>query len=414
MARANHPSWMYTIVPINVISSGLSVLIPLYILSLHGNVFDVGIAVALYNLVVIPSSLIWGKLADKSRQNRIFVIGSTAATIPILLMLLLFRSIAFAYLGYAVYAIAAAASAPAINIMVMGTRRSRKMPQTYSRYGTFTLVGSLIAYAIGAFLDGSGLAYYLAILIVFNVAALIMSITLIRERRTYAKNELKYVGNATPVLNALAPKSPHSLISASFMKRLYSSFKTGENNSVYILFLAIAFFALGYNLFNTSFIPYLEVHGLTYGKIFMINIANSLGQILILVLVAFKIRIRNINRYYTLSTVYRSTGYVLSSLAIILPISAFFITNVFAYLIAGFAFAAWSISSSVMLYEKIRGAKQGYYIGLWTAILGGSSVAGSLISGAISSVYGYLATFILAVIVTAVSGLVFESRIKPS
>ena len=405
---------MYTIVPINVISSGLSVLIPLYILSLHGNVFDVGIAVALYNLVVIPSSLIWGKLADKSRQNRIFVIGSTAATIPILLMLLLFRSIAFAYLGYAVYAIAAAASAPAINIMVMGTRRSRKMPQTYSRYGTFTLVGSLIAYAIGAFLDGSGLAYYLAILIVFNVAALIMSITLIRERRTYAKNELKYVGNATPVLNALAPKSPHSLISASFMKRLYSSFKTGENNSVYILFLAIAFFALGYNLFNTSFIPYLEVHGLTYGKIFMINIANSLGQILILVLVAFKIRIRNINRYYTLSTVYRSTGYVLSSLAIILPISAFFITNVFAYLIAGFAFAAWSISSSVMLYEKIRGAKQGYYIGLWTAILGGSSVAGSLISGAISSVYGYLATFILAVIVTAVSGLVFESRIKPS
>ena len=405
---------MYTIVPINVISSGLSVLIPLYILSLHGNVFDVGIAVALYNLVVIPSSLIWGKLADKSRQNRIFVIGSTAATIPILLMLLLFRSIAFAYLGYAVYAIAAAASAPAINIMVMGTRRSRKMPQTYSRYGTFTLVGSLIAYAIGAFLDGSGLAYYLLILIAFNIAALVMSITLIRERRVYAKNELRYVGNATPVLNALAPKSPHSLISASFMKRLYTSFKTGENSSVYVLFIAIAFFALGYNLFNTSFIPYLEMHGLTYGKIFMINIANSIGQILILVLVAFKIKIRNINRYYTLSTVYRSTGYVLSSLAIILPISAFFITNVFAYLIAGFAFAAWSISSSVMLYEKIRGAKQGYYIGLWTAILGGSSVAGSLISGVISSVYGYLATFILAVIVTAVSGLVFESRIKPS
>ena len=414
MARANHPSWMYTIVPINVISSGLSVLIPLYILSLHGNVFDVGIAVALYNLVVIPSSLIWGKLADKSRQNRIFVIGSTAATIPILLMLLLFRSIAFAYLGYAIYAIAAAASAPAINIMVMGTRRSRKMPQTYSRYGTFTLVGSLIAYAIGAFLDGSGLAYYLLILIAFNIAALVMSITLIRERRVYAKNELRYVGNATPVLNALAPKSPHSLISASFMKRLYASFKTGENSSVYVLFIAIAFFALGYNLFNTSFIPYLEMHGLTYGKIFMINIANSIGQILILVLVAFKIKIRNINRYYTLSTVYRSTGYVLSSLAIILPISAFFITNVFAYLIAGFAFAAWSISSSVMLYEKIRGAKQGYYIGLWTAILGGSSVAGSLISGVISSVYGYLATFILAVIVTAVSGLVFESRIKPS
>ena len=407
---------MYTIVPINVISSGLSVLIPLYILSLHGDVFDVGIAVALYNLVVIPSSLIWGKLADRLRRNRIFVIGSTAATIPILLMLLLFRSIAFAYLGYAIYAIAAAASAPAINIMVMGTRRSRKMPQTYSRYGTFTLVGSLIAYAIGAFLDGSGLAYYLIALIAFNVAALVMSITLIHERRSksYAKNDLRYVSNATPVLNALAPKSPHSLISASFMKRLYSSFKTTESNSIYILFIAIALFALGYNLFNTSFIPYLEVHGLTYGKIFMINIANSLGQILILLLVAFKIKIHNINRYYTLSTVYRSTGYVLSALAIILPVSAFFITNVFAYLIAGFAFAAWSISSSVMLYEKIRGAKQGYYIGLWTAILGGSSVAGSLISGAISSVYGYLATFILAVIITAVSGLVFESKIKPS
>ena len=406
---------MYTIVPINVISSGLSVLIPLYILSLHGNVVDVGYAIALYNLVVIPSSLIWGKLTDVLHRNKLFIVLSSLATIPILLALILFRSIMLVYAGYAVYAIAAALAAPAINILVMGTRRSRRLPQTYSRYGAFTLIGSLIAYGIGAFLDGSGLVYYLWILILFNVAALIFALVLIREpkKAKYIKEEeAQFVNNASPMLNVLAPKSPHSFISVSFMRRLHDELGLKEHRSIYVLLIAIGLFALGYNLFNTSFIPYLEAHGLSYGEIFIINIANSLGQIAILALVALRIKVKNINRYYTFSSVYRSTGYAISLIAIVLPLGIFFAANILAYLIAGFAFAAWSISSSVLLYDMIRGAKQGYYIGLWTAVLGGASVTGSLLSGFISAYIGYIATFIIAIAVTMLSSLVFQRKLR--
>ncbi|MEM3841358.1 MAG: MFS transporter [Candidatus Micrarchaeaceae archaeon] len=406
---------MYTIVPINVISSGLSVLIPLYILSLHGNVVDVGLAIALYNLAVVPASLIWGKLTDMLRANKPFIVFSSVATIPILLALIIFKSVATAYLGYSIYAVAAAAAAPAINILVMGSKRSRRTPQTYSRYATFTLAGSLIAYAAGAFLDGTGLLYYLWVLVAFNVLAVAMALILIKEPREtvyVSEKEMAIASKSSPILNVIAPKSPHSLISTSFMKRLYSKFRIHNQPTIYVLLAAIGLFALGYNLFNTSFIPYLASHGLAYGRIFIINIANSLGQILILALVALRVHIHNINRYYTMSSVYRSTGYAISLIAIVLPVYAFFVINLVAYLIAGFAFAGWSISSSVLLYDRIRGAKQGYYIGIWTAVLGCSSVIGSVVSGFISADIGYVATFILAIAITLVSGYTFERSVR--
>ncbi|MCL5018047.1 MAG: MFS transporter, partial [Candidatus Parvarchaeota archaeon] len=57
--------WLYTILPISAVSSGFSVLIPLYILSLGGNVFDVGVALTLFNVFEVPASLFWGRLTDR-------------------------------------------------------------------------------------------------------------------------------------------------------------------------------------------------------------------------------------------------------------------------------------------------------------------------------------------------------------
>ena len=79
--------------PISAISGGLGIFIPLYIIYLNGNVFDVGIAFALYNLVSIPSSIIWGRLTDNYKRNKPFIMLSLLLTLPILLGFILFQGL---------------------------------------------------------------------------------------------------------------------------------------------------------------------------------------------------------------------------------------------------------------------------------------------------------------------------------
>jgi predicted MFS family arabinose efflux permease len=82
--------------------------------------------------------------------------------------------------------------------------------------------------------------------------------------------------------------------------------------------------------------------------------------------------------------------------------------NIIAYAIAGFAYAAWLMSSSVMLYRQIIGKNTANYIGIWLAILGLSSLAGSFISGVISKDFGFTYTFALAIVANIVSLMIFS------
>ena len=110
-----------------------------------------------------------------------------------------------------------------------------------------------------------------------------------------------------------------------------------------------------------------------------------------------------------LSITYRSTGYVIAAAAMFFPM-LFFSVNIIAYAIAGFSYALWNLSSSVLLYDMIRGKKEGYYVGLWTGLLGGSAVLGAMLSGVITVVFGYQSTFLIATAVTLGSGLIFHKK----
>lgn len=81
--------WLYTILPISAVSSGFSVLIPLYILYLGGNVLDVGIAVTLFNIFEVPASLFWGNITDRLHKNKTLILLSILGIMPIFALLYL-------------------------------------------------------------------------------------------------------------------------------------------------------------------------------------------------------------------------------------------------------------------------------------------------------------------------------------
>jgi MFS family permease len=58
------PRWLYAIIPFYAIQSCIGTYITLRILELGGSVLSVGLASSAYNISLIPSAFIGGKIAD--------------------------------------------------------------------------------------------------------------------------------------------------------------------------------------------------------------------------------------------------------------------------------------------------------------------------------------------------------------
>lgn len=409
--KDNKSDWLLTVIPISAVGSGLSVIIPLYILALHGNVLNVGFAVTLYNLVAIPSSLLWGKMTDRfgRNKNKLFIVGSIIGVLAILVLLFFARGPHSIEAVYGLYALMATAASPSINILIMGTKRDPSLPKFFSRYSIYVIFGSLLAMVPGLLIGQNGIIYYLYFLIIVNILGLVAAWVSIKELKPkqVPKEKAVAVHKSFPALNMLSTL-PNVLTGHAFIERIHNAFIGRRGNFVLLLF-AIALFNGAMNLFNTSYIPYLRKFGLEYNSIFAINIVNTLGQLAIYLFVAYKFSKKSdLHRYYGLSVWIRGASYIIVIIPLFIAFGTFFYANVVGYAFSGISYALWNIAASVLLYNYIRGKNVGYYVGVWVSVLGVSAVLGSLFSGILSESMGYAHTFIAAIIVTFISAIVFN------
>lgn len=409
MAKGLHHNWMYTVIPYAAIGSGLSIIIPLYILSLNGTVFDVGVAIAAYYLVSIPSSIFWGRMIDRLGRTKLFILLSFLGTLPVIFILYLMGHIGVLELDYGLYALVATAASPALNILVMGTRRDPSLPKYFSRYSIMSITGGLIAFFAGLFIEYSTILYYVDFLLALNIVALVLAYLLVRKlpQKILSKERMALAHRVFPILKMLSIH-PHLTTGMSLVESIHKSLKKKRTRNIYILLVAIALFNFGSVMFNTSYIPYLRFFGLTYSDVFLMNVLNGIAQLLVYALVLYFVTSVALKSYYTLATLTRSIAYLLAILPIFLFHHFFFQINILVYYIAGLAYAYWNISSSVMVYDHVRGRHKGYYVGMWAALVGISAIVGAFASGVISASIGYTYTFGIAILVSLLSMAIFR------
>ncbi|MCL4383814.1 MAG: hypothetical protein M1168_02195 [Candidatus Marsarchaeota archaeon] len=414
----NKVSWIYSIIPISAVSNGLSILIPLYILHFNGNVFDIGLTMAFFNLILIPSSIFWGYFTNKIRKLRTFILMSVLFTFPIFIVLyfltqtssvMLLDRIQIIELTYVLFAFIATAASPSINILVIKQRKNTSLPHFFSRYGITMVIGAIVGFVPGILLKNSDIAYYIYFLMLLNLFALVLSYVLIeKDKIKYSKKILPKIGITTNLfllLNTLT-QIPNTIISTNFTQKLHNSLINKHKRNIYLILSSIAFFNLGLNLVNTSYIAYLVKYGILNSNIFVINIFNQIGQVSIYFIIIMFITKIKLNKFYKSSILIRSIAYVLILIPIFF-IRTVLIINLVAYMVAGFAYAIWLMSSSVLLYQQIIGKNTANYIGIWLALLGFSSLIGSLLSGIISRDFGFAYTFALAIIANIFAILIF-------
>ncbi len=403
-------AWMYTILPISALSGGLGVLLPLYILDLHGTVYNVAIAITLFEFISIPASILWGELTDRLNKIKLFVLISIIGLFPILLIFYLLAFVPVIEGAYGVYAFIATASSPAINILIMSRKRNPALPKYFSRYSVLSISGSLIGTIPGLFISDVFIKPYLLFLVLLNVVSLILALLFIKSDKFLkpAEEHRKSVRKSFAILNMLSV-TPYQLTGQQLIERIRSGLKNEKIRHIYALLATISLFEVGLFLFNTSYIPYLSANSVSYNDIFLINIMNSLAQLSVYLLVLSFIRKVNLDSYYKMSTIVRSIGYVVAFVPVMLLPAYFLAFNLAGYFIAGIAYAVWNVASSVLLYIEIKDIGKGHYVGVWAALLGLSAGVGAFLSGVISSQIGYVATFSAAIATLFVSFLIFTS-----
>ncbi len=415
-AKKENKRWLYSIIPIAATASGISIIIPLYILLLGGTILDVGIALAVFSLVSVPSSVLWGKLTDDIGRLKYFIIFSILGTFPVLGALLLLHTISSVILAFGFYAFVSSSSSPSLNLFIMGKRKDMLLARYLSEYNILFFIGFFMAMVPGALINESNLKYYIMFLLFANVIALLIAFVFIEEEEEIeAKKNRTGMQGLFPIIKTVR-NVQHSFISHSLIERLQLITRNKRRINAYLLMLSIFLFNLGLYLFNTAYIPFLVNNSIGYNNVFIINVADGVGEIGIFLAIIYIAKGIDLHRYYHASSILRAAAMAFIMLPLFVHgIGVSVLDNLAGYAVAGTAAALWSISSYVLVYEMIRDAKEGkagFYIGLFIAVIGASSFLGSLLAGAVSASSGYGATFIFAIIVTLASSfvLVVEKR----
>lgn len=145
MARRWLKAWLLTAVAFG----GASLIVPLYLVELGGDAFDLGILFATSSFVGIPGAVVFGGLADRTGKRRIFVLSAIAGTVITMLAIPLLESRLLVILVHAVLWLGFAAALPVLTLLVVAGELETAWTNLIGRLNKFQGVGWAIGLFVG-------------------------------------------------------------------------------------------------------------------------------------------------------------------------------------------------------------------------------------------------------------------------
>jgi MFS family permease len=165
-----------------------------------------------------------------------------------------------------------------------------------------------------------------------------------------------------------------------------------------ILYFSIFMFYFASGLFNTSIVASLQANSLSSFLIFLVMTIGMLAQI-----VAFKYsgpytEKRSLVKTSVEGLVLRSACYGLLGVSFYIISGVWFLIPVLIFypVAAGIAFSLYYTASNTMVFNTLSEGRQGYSLGVYSALVGIATLVGSAVSGFTSFFLGFSTTFILA------------------
>jgi MFS family permease len=395
--------WVYATLPVNVALGPVGTFVQLYLLQLNGvqaGTVYVAAAVTAFNAVSIPASIIWGIATDRLRKRKLLVVVSYAVTTVFLLSFFFTGSNSGIVLVYSLVSFISAASATPLNLLIMESEQKSRWASGFARLSLMSSVGSTIGYVLCSvwvqFLPVIWLVIPFGLLSLVSVA---MSILLVQEPQYTFERDV--VAMQRPGFLQRLVASPLFFLSIprpSDFRRLFKGIRNELTSYVPLLYLSIILFYLGSGVFNTSFVPALSDHSLTESAIYAISVAALVAQILAFRLAGRYIENRSLVSVAVQTLLLRGGAYALLGVAsVFVPGALFAIPTLVLYPISsGLAYGIYYTASNTMIFDSIRGNRQGSSLGVYSAVVGVSTTFGSFASGLTSHYLGFDFSFVIA------------------
>jgi MFS family permease len=400
-------AWVDAIIPYNIALGPVSTLIQLLILNLNGTVIDVALAIALFNAVGVPAAVVWGFVTDRFQRRKTIIVASYLATAAILVSFLFANTGYLVSLLYAVFSFITSASTTPLNLLVMETERKQKWATAFARFSMVTSIGQtvglLLSVGWGLFFSLNYMVVPLAILSIISAALAVLMIkepSVTFERQAIALNKPSFFHRilAVPVFFLRIPR-------LNDFKRVFRNIKYELTRQVPILYFSIFLFYLASGLFNTSLVPSLKANNVSSFLIFLVTTIAMVVQIISFRYAGPYTERKSPVKAAVGGLVLRSLGYGFLGVSMYVISGVVFLAPVLIFypLAAGIAYSVYYTASNTMVFNTLRGGRQGSSLGVYSALVGVATLLGSLVSGLTSFFLGFSTTFIIAAACLGVS-----------
>ena len=409
-------AWVWTVLPLNAGVQGFGTMVPLYILFLGGNVVDVALLTTVYNAVLIPSSIFWGRLTDIWAKRRVFFLITCGGTTAVFAAMFLLPNLEALGVLYALLGVVVSANAVATNLLVMETSEKRNWISSYSNLSLVSNLGSIVGVAVGfVWATTLPLGAFLVFCAATTLASMALSYSLIVEPSlTLETGHLSL--NPGRLAHGATFFVHHLVVSRVMVKdvlRIARAAKAGAITGRVLLFFSTFLFTTSSAFLNTSFAPFLVDSGVVDSEVFAISLVNIVIQTMVYRWMGGIIKRFGGVKVGPNSVLLRTLLYmVIAGAALVSHGTLLFLLSTIVYAGVGVAYALWNSSTSVTLLSNLGHGRQGNILGSYAALGALGTVAGSLFTGYIAFYLGYSTTFTVAAAIMLVSFFVLEAALK--
>jgi len=368
----------------------LSIFLPLYVITIGGSLFYIGLITSVALFVAIPASYFWGYICDKTRHYKRYILLSFLSSTIMLYLFTFTKSLGLMVILYAVMSIFHMAHEPPKNVLISELYSREEWEKTFAFYEGFTeggwLIGLFLGFLASAYSFGADNTFLLCC--VLNLAAFIASALLVTDPSLIFERGLVNIEKSLDFAHKgifLATKMFDGIPTAETLRR--------EN--VKAFGLGLIFFSLATSVLFTPMPIFVSniarKESLPQSIVFAAYIVNSSGAIVGYFLAGNRRQESSGKTRIARAVIFRTLlAFLMIGVFEVAALGVALTTAILALM--GFAFALVIVYALSLSMELIPAGKAG----LFNVLIGIGGACGSFIGPYIAWTYGFLNLFLAA------------------
>ena len=416
-------TWIYSVFPVSMATGPVGTMVQLYLIYLNGQALGTiygSLASAIYNGASIPAALFWGVATDRLHKRKALVALSYALVAIALVSYFFDRTTYGTISRYGAISFVSVASATPLNLLIMETEQKGKWAHAFaslSLVGSAGNVAGLIISTLWTQFFPSELVLLFVPMGAFALSSSALALALIHEpefvleRETVALRKPSFFSRlrANPVFFVGIP-------SWSDFKRAFRGLRSSLTSYIPLFYISTILFYISAGLFNTSFVPAMHFFSMPDQEVFGVILAGMVVQTLAFQRAGDFVNRRSLITSSVQGLLLRGWSYfAIGVVAFLVSGPLFAVSALLLYPLAGgVAYAVYYTSSNTMMFNTVKGRAAGSALGIYSAVVGLATMAGSFVSGFISVYSGYYVTFVLAGVLLFATVAVVSRLPRPS